>query len=167
MPVYQYACTECGEQLEARQSFTDESLTVCPSCGGRLRKVLSAVGVVFKGSGFYRTDSRKEVAAASADSSGTSKDASGTGSSSSGTGKGSSESGSSGKGSSESDSAPAELSDPARRHELVRLRLVRLGLVRLRSGLQVRHKRRRQLTLSPNRQKVEREPSESRARSVK
>ena len=58
MPVYQYACTECGEQLEVRQSFTDDALTVCPVCEGRLRKVLSAVGVVFKGSGFYRTDSR-------------------------------------------------------------------------------------------------------------
>lgn len=58
MPVYQYACTQCSEQLEVRQSFTDEALTVCPACEGRLRKVLSAVGVVFKGSGFYRTDSR-------------------------------------------------------------------------------------------------------------
>ncbi len=58
MPVYQYACTDCGQDLEVRQSFTDDSLTVCPSCEGRLRKVLSAVGVVFKGSGFYRNDSR-------------------------------------------------------------------------------------------------------------
>jgi len=58
VPVYQYACTQCSEQLEARQSFTDDALTVCPACEGRLRKVLSAVGVVFKGSGFYRTDSR-------------------------------------------------------------------------------------------------------------
>lgn len=58
MPVYQYACTDCGSQLEVRQSFTDDALTVCPQCEGRLRKVLSAVGVVFKGSGFYRTDSR-------------------------------------------------------------------------------------------------------------
>ena len=65
MPVYQYACTECGEQLEVRQSFTDDALTVCPSCSGRLRKVLSAVGVVFKGSGFYRTDSRTDAKAAS------------------------------------------------------------------------------------------------------
>ncbi|GAA2376083.1 FmdB family zinc ribbon protein [Dactylosporangium salmoneum] len=58
MPTYQYACTECGHQLEAVQSFTDESLTVCPECQGLLRKQFSAVGVVFKGSGFYRTDSR-------------------------------------------------------------------------------------------------------------
>lgn len=58
MPTYQYACTECGHQLEAVQSFTDEPLTECPQCTGRLRKQFSAVGVVFKGSGFYRTDSR-------------------------------------------------------------------------------------------------------------
>ena len=58
MPTYQYSCTDCGEQLEVVQKFTDESLTTCPTCGGRLRKVFSAVGVVFKGSGFYRTDSR-------------------------------------------------------------------------------------------------------------
>ena len=60
MPTYQYACTECGEQLEAVQSFSDPSLTECPACGGQLRKVFSAVGVVFKGSGFYKTDSRSK-----------------------------------------------------------------------------------------------------------
>ena len=58
MPTYQYACTECSEQLEVQQSFTDDPLTQCPVCSGRLRKVFNAVGVVFKGSGFYRTDSR-------------------------------------------------------------------------------------------------------------
>ncbi|MFF5704539.1 FmdB family zinc ribbon protein [Streptomyces sp. NPDC012794] len=58
MPTYQYQCTECGEGLEAVQKFTDEALTVCPSCDGRLKKVFSAVGIVFKGSGFYRNDSR-------------------------------------------------------------------------------------------------------------
>lgn len=58
MPTYQYQCTECGEGLEAVQKFSDDALTVCPACSGRLRKVFSAVGVVFKGSGFYRTDSR-------------------------------------------------------------------------------------------------------------
>ncbi|MFI1585268.1 FmdB family zinc ribbon protein [Embleya sp. NPDC020630] len=58
MPTYQYQCTACGEGLEAVQKFTDDALTVCPACQGRLRKVFSAVGVVFKGSGFYRTDSR-------------------------------------------------------------------------------------------------------------
>ena len=58
MPTYQYACTECGERMEAVQSFTDAPLTECPACSGALRKVFSAVGVVFKGSGFYKTDSR-------------------------------------------------------------------------------------------------------------
>ena len=59
MPTYQYTCTECGEPVEVVQKFTDEPLTVCSDCGGRLRKVFSPVGIVFKGSGFYRTDSRK------------------------------------------------------------------------------------------------------------
>ncbi|RZU50353.1 putative FmdB family regulatory protein [Krasilnikovia cinnamomea] len=58
MPTYQYACTECGEQLEAVQSFSDPALTECPACQGRLRKVFNSVGIVFKGSGFYRNDSR-------------------------------------------------------------------------------------------------------------
>ncbi|SDH15908.1 putative regulatory protein, FmdB family [Sinosporangium album] len=58
MPTYQYACTACGEQLEVVQRFSDEALTECPACQGALRKVFSAVGIVFKGSGFYRTDSR-------------------------------------------------------------------------------------------------------------
>ncbi|MFE6845901.1 FmdB family zinc ribbon protein [Streptomyces sp. NPDC057686] len=58
MPTYQYQCTECGEGLEAVQKFTDDALTECPNCNGRLKKVFSAVGIVFKGSGFYRNDSR-------------------------------------------------------------------------------------------------------------
>jgi putative FmdB family regulatory protein len=58
VPTYQYQCTECANGLEAVQKFTDDALTSCPECSGRLRKVYSAVGVVFKGSGFYRTDSR-------------------------------------------------------------------------------------------------------------
>ncbi|NRQ48313.1 FmdB family zinc ribbon protein [Aeromicrobium stalagmiti] len=58
MPKYQYQCKDCGEALEVQQSFTDDALTVCPHCGGDLRKVFNAVGVVFKGSGFYKTDSR-------------------------------------------------------------------------------------------------------------
>jgi putative FmdB family regulatory protein len=58
MPTYQYACTSCGERLEAVQKFSDDPLTECPACGGTLRKVFSPVGVVFKGSGFYKTDSR-------------------------------------------------------------------------------------------------------------
>ena len=58
VPTYQYACTECGEQLEAVQSFSDPALTECPACHGKLRKVFNSVGIVFKGSGFYRNDSR-------------------------------------------------------------------------------------------------------------
>ncbi len=58
MPTYEYACTECGERLEVVQKFSDAPLTVCEACGGKLRKVFSPVGIVFKGSGFYRTDSR-------------------------------------------------------------------------------------------------------------
>jgi len=77
VPTYQYTCTECGEPLETVQKFSDEPLTVCPACGGRLRKVFSPVGIVFKGSGFYRTDSRKSAAAAPAASSSTSTSDSG------------------------------------------------------------------------------------------
>jgi putative FmdB family regulatory protein len=58
VPKYQYQCKDCGEALEVQQTFTDDALTVCPNCGGDLRKVFNAVGVVFKGSGFYRNDSR-------------------------------------------------------------------------------------------------------------
>jgi putative FmdB family regulatory protein len=58
VPTYQYACTACGHRFEAVQAFADATLTECPECTGRLRKVFSAVGIVFKGSGFYRTDSR-------------------------------------------------------------------------------------------------------------
>jgi len=72
VPTYQYACTECGHDFEQFQAFTDDALTTCPVCEGRLRKVFNAVGVVFKGSGFYRNDSRTgsgsdEKQAASAD----------------------------------------------------------------------------------------------------
>ena len=69
MPTYQYACTACGEQLEVVQSFSDAALTECPACAGQLRKVFSAVGIVFKGSGFYRTDSRSNGSKGSTDSS--------------------------------------------------------------------------------------------------
>ncbi|MFE5830175.1 MULTISPECIES: FmdB family zinc ribbon protein [unclassified Streptomyces] len=69
MPTYQYQCTECGEGLEAVQKFTDDALTECPSCKGRLKKVFSAVGIVFKGSGFYRNDSRGSSSSSSPSSS--------------------------------------------------------------------------------------------------
>ncbi|WP_433571623.1 FmdB family zinc ribbon protein [Streptomyces sp. CA-251247] len=68
MPTYQYQCTECGEGLEAVQKFTDDALTVCPNCEGRLKKVFSAVGIVFKGSGFYRNDSRGSSSSSSSPS---------------------------------------------------------------------------------------------------
>jgi putative FmdB family regulatory protein len=62
MPTYEYACTSCGERTETKQSFHDAPLEECPHCGGRLRKLYSPVGIVFKGSGFYSTDSRKSGA---------------------------------------------------------------------------------------------------------
>ena len=80
MPTYQYTCTECGEPLEAVQKFTDAPLAVCPVCGGRLRKVFSAVGIVFKGSGFYRTDSRNGSSATAPAASSTSDSGSSNGS---------------------------------------------------------------------------------------
>ncbi|SNS45499.1 FmdB family zinc ribbon protein [Rhodococcoides kyotonense] len=58
MPTYSYACTECDNRFDIVQSFSDDSLTVCPQCTGKLRKLFNSVGIVFKGSGFYRTDSR-------------------------------------------------------------------------------------------------------------
>ncbi|ORV83000.1 FmdB family transcriptional regulator [Mycobacterium interjectum] len=60
MPTYSYACTECGDRFDAVQAFTDDALTTCEKCSGRLRKLFNSVGVVFKGSGFYRTDSRSD-----------------------------------------------------------------------------------------------------------
>ena len=69
MPTYQYRCTDCGTDLEAVQKFTDPTLTECPTCHGSLRKVFNAVGVVFKGSGFYRTDSRPKEGASNGASS--------------------------------------------------------------------------------------------------
>jgi putative FmdB family regulatory protein len=67
MPTYEYACTECGDRTEVVQSIADAPLTTCAVCGGRLRKVFSPVGIVFKGSGFYRTDSRRKPAKADGD----------------------------------------------------------------------------------------------------
>ncbi|MEI6253279.1 MAG: FmdB family zinc ribbon protein [Mycobacteriaceae bacterium] len=63
MPTYSYACTECDNRFDAVQAFTDDALTTCPQCSGRLRKLFNSVGVVFKGSGFYRTDSRDSAGA--------------------------------------------------------------------------------------------------------
>ncbi len=65
MPVYEYACTACGERTEAKQGFDDPPLVDCPHCGGTLRKLFSPVGIVFKGSGFYSTDAKKASKASS------------------------------------------------------------------------------------------------------
>ncbi len=106
MPTYQYQCTECGEGLEAVQKFTDDALTECPNCQGRLKKVFSAVGIVFKGSGFYRNDSRGSSSSSSPASSKPSSTSSTTSSSSSGSSSPSgSSAGSSGSGSSTSSTA--------------------------------------------------------------
>ncbi|MET9391378.1 FmdB family zinc ribbon protein [Streptomyces sp. NPDC006624] len=104
MPTYQYQCTECGEGLEAVQKFTDDALTECPSCKGRLKKVFSAVGIVFKGSGFYRNDSRGSSSSSSPASKSSSSSSS---SSSSDSGSSSSSSSSSSAGSSSSSSTAA------------------------------------------------------------
>jgi putative FmdB family regulatory protein len=69
VPTYEYRCTECDHTFEAVQSFTDDSIEVCPSCGGRVRKLFGNVGIVFKGSGFYKTDSRDKKSAVSANGS--------------------------------------------------------------------------------------------------
>ncbi|GAB3599753.1 hypothetical protein GCM10027446_32130 [Angustibacter peucedani] len=107
MPTYDYACTHCDHAFEVFQAFTDDALTECPECGGRLRKVFGSVGVVFKGSGFYRTDSRgtsSSVPAGKADGSSGSKGESGSAgksdssSTSSSSGSSSSSSGSSSSG---------------------------------------------------------------------
>jgi putative FmdB family regulatory protein len=105
VPTYQYACTECGHAFEQVQSFTDDALTECPDCGGRLRKVFNAVGVVFKGSGFYRTDSRAGSSASVPAASSSSPDSSSSDSSSSDSSSSDSSSGASSSSSSKSDSA--------------------------------------------------------------
>ncbi|KQO09612.1 FmdB family transcriptional regulator [Agreia sp. Leaf244] len=83
MPTYSYRCTECTNAFDIHQAFTDDSLTVCPVCGGKLRKVFSAVGVTFNGSGFYRTDSRAADKSSGSGSTGGTGKASGSGESSS------------------------------------------------------------------------------------
>ena len=105
MPTYSYACTECGDRFDAVQAFSDSALTTCAKCNGRLRKLFGNVGVVFKGSGFYRTDSR-ESAKSSAKSS-TNGSASSSESSSSSSSEKSSSTSSNGSSSSSTSSAPA------------------------------------------------------------
>jgi len=69
VPTYEYRCKSCGEELEVVQSFTDDPLTECPACGGALRKVFGSIGITFKGSGFYKTDSRSGSSTSSSSSS--------------------------------------------------------------------------------------------------
>ena len=119
MPTYAYVCTECDHSFEAVQAITDDSLTECPSCGGTLRKKFHPVGVTFKGSGFYRTDSRGGASASAGSSkestggsgAGTSKETGGSskdsGGASTAPSKGSDSSGSSSSGSSSSGSSPS------------------------------------------------------------
>ena len=101
MPTYEYACVECGEHLEVVQSMSDPPLAVCTTCGGRLRKVFSSIGIVFKGSGFYRTDSRGKSATTAKDGAATAKETS-----TAKTGSSSESSGSTSKSDSSSGSTP-------------------------------------------------------------
>ncbi|TDC95830.1 FmdB family transcriptional regulator [Saccharopolyspora aridisoli] len=112
MPTYQYACTECDHQFEQVQSFSEDSLTECPQCNGRLRKLFNAVGIVFKGSGFYRTDNRSSSSSTSGSSSSDSGASSSSNSSDSGASSSSSStsSGSSASSSSSSSSTTAAAS---------------------------------------------------------
>jgi putative FmdB family regulatory protein len=89
MPTYSYRCTECGDAFDIQQSFTDDSLTECPACRGKLRKLFSAVGVTFNGSGFYRTDSRAGASTGSSSSSPSASPKSGDSGSGSGSASGS------------------------------------------------------------------------------
>ena len=141
MPTYQYACTDCAERSEVVQKFTDEPLVVCTLCGGRLRKVFSPVGIVFKGSGFYRNDSRerakkdKALNGASSGSARSESDSSAADSSgSSDGGKDSAKDGGSSSGDKKADKPAAAVSsssgDSSRRLVVVRLVLVRWLLIR-------------------------------------
>ncbi|MGU3651836.1 FmdB family zinc ribbon protein [Mycolicibacterium sp. A43C] len=114
MPTYSYACTECDNRFDVVQAFSDDALTACPKCNGRLRKLFGKVGVVFKGSGFYRTDSRDSSTSSSSSSKSSSSESSSSSSSDSGSSSSSSSSSSSGTSStstsSTSSSTPAAAS---------------------------------------------------------
>ena len=108
MPTYSYACTECGDRFDAVQAFSDSALTTCTKCNGRLRKLFGNVGVVFKGSGFYRTDSRDSAKSSAKSSSGAPSSSNGSSSESTSSPSSSSEkSSSNGSSSSSTSSAPA------------------------------------------------------------
>jgi putative FmdB family regulatory protein len=108
VPTYSYACTECGDRFDAVQAFSDSALTTCAKCNGRLRKLFGNVGVVFKGSGFYRTDSRESAkTSAKTSSSSSNGDAASSESTSSSSSDKSSSTSSNGSSSSSTSSAPA------------------------------------------------------------
>jgi len=113
VPTYQYTCTDCGEPVETVQKFTDAPLTVCAACGGRLRKVFSPVGIVFKGSGFYRTDSRNGSSSAVKDKPSGDSSAKTPSSESASNGNGSNGSDSNGRGSADKSAAKKSESAPA------------------------------------------------------
>ncbi|HUO47517.1 MAG TPA: FmdB family zinc ribbon protein [Acidimicrobiales bacterium] len=115
MPTYEYSCATCEEHLEVVQSFKDDALTTCPNCGGNLRKVFGSIGVVFKGSGFYKTDSRSTTKSGASSSSSSDKKeaASSTGSSSSSESSSAGSSSSSGSSGSSSSSTPSSGSSGA------------------------------------------------------
>jgi putative FmdB family regulatory protein len=117
MPTYEYVCTECGSPLEVVQSIQERSLNECPACGGRLRKVFGNVGVVFKGSGFYRTDNRSKSAKAGSGSSSSATEPAATGAGKSGSGEASKASSPSssgtGSGSSSAPGSKAQTSSPS------------------------------------------------------
>jgi putative FmdB family regulatory protein len=105
VPTYEYACTDCGDKSEVVQRFSDDPLTICTECGGRLRKVFSPVGIVFKGSGFYRNDSRNGSRSTSAAKDGAGKDSNGSKTDSSDGGGSSSESAKNGSSATDSSSS--------------------------------------------------------------
>ncbi|MGB6205745.1 FmdB family zinc ribbon protein [Mycobacterium sp.] len=110
MPTYSYACTDCGDRFDVVQAFTDDALSTCEKCSGRLRKLFNSVGVVFKGSGFYRTDSRES---AKSSTNGSAKTGSSSGTDTSSSGEKSSSSESSSTSSTKSDSASAKSASAA------------------------------------------------------
>jgi putative FmdB family regulatory protein len=107
VPTYAYRCTECGNAFDVQQSFTDDSLTECPACSGKLRKLFSAVGVTFNGSGFYRTDSRAGAGKGSSSIPASSSSSEGSSSTPSGTTSGSSSAGASTSGTSSTSAGSA------------------------------------------------------------
>ena len=113
MPTYSYACTECGNRFDEVQAFSDDALTTCPKCSGRLRKLFGNVGVVFKGSGFYRNDSREASKSSSSSSPSSSSSSNGSSGSSESSSSDKSSDKSTSKSSSDSSSSSSSSSAPA------------------------------------------------------